>query len=807
MSVDWTFIFCHYFLHFFHEIYIFMQQTLLQKMGTLLKSSKRCRFCGEEVEDGLDLYSELFLTSKQLDDDEDVATTVTILICDAAFKYLKLKLDPESPFPKYCCPECKMGLQAVIDFSDKLELGQVNMAKILITEGIGVEVKKRGRPRKGFEKVKKEESKTSKEDSSIGKRKIKVPKKFEETVHELKNNIDDTKHKVDIEEKNADLEEYRLNIDEGDGNEEFTVSIDMSNLSDTKTNPGSNPVLDEINSILTQFDKKERADVSDATLNVHYCEVCDHSFPSQECLNIHVTTSHGQIMYKCDLNSCNALLKSREELRSHQLSFGHKDFIILEIGSPKDSLKSSLETLKDEIVSMDNIIEKISDKFRCSECEIDLHSQQKFNIHMAEIHGTTGAKVYPCTEQGCSRTFTAPSSLTYHKFSSHNKSVYFCTEPGCNKSFKMKNLLTRHLKTHSSERTFACEQCDKSFKTRSNLYSHTIVHQQEPKFFCDECGQQFKHRTSLTSHMRWHQGEKPFKCPFCPKTFNQNGNLQEHVRIHTGEKPFKCELCPRAFTTSSQHRLHVKRHMGVKQFKCEFCGKAFLNKDTFKTHLRRHKGEKPYGCKFCKKSFAESWALTKHLRFHTGQQPYLCKECGKRFSDSSNLAKHKKIHDGYLSSKSKQTVWNIVKDAGEGVEEPDVDVIEGNSEVQQVIYIAYENGEQKAIEGVIKDGQIDIAALAAQGISVETEADISEDIITQEVVPGPLEKMEQMEYKEHLEPHTVKLVQHQQGVEQNNQTIDLTMKDGHQIRLVAPLNIDPLTFATEYIKDLQQIPN
>merc|ERR1712243_113009 len=104
--------------------------------------------------------------------------------------------------------------------------------------------------------------------------------------------------------------------------------------------------------------------------------------------------------------------------------------------------------------------------------------------------------------------------------------------------------------------------------------------------------------------------------------------------------------------------------------------------------------------------------------------------------------------------------------------------------------MGYENGEQKAIEGVIKDGQIDIAALAAQGISVETEADISEDIITQEVVPGPLEKMEQMEYKEHIEPHTVKLVQHQQGVE-NNQTIDLTMKDGHQIRLVAPLNIDP----------------
>lgn len=777
-------------------------------MGTLLRNSRRCRFCGEEIAGVLNLYSEESLISRQSSKDLNLES-VSILLSEASYKYLKLKLDPESPFPKYVCSECKEGLQAVINFSDKLEFGQLTMAKILITEGVGSEVKKRGRPKKGFEKIKKMESlsNTLKEDTNIGKRKIKLPKKFDETVHDLKNEISDPKQKIDIEEKNADLEEYKLNIDEGDGNEEFTVSIDMSNLRDAKVNSGPNPVLDEINSILTQFDKKEKSQVSSGTLTVFYCEVCDHSFPSQECVDIHVSTSHGQIMYKCDLNSCNALLKSRDDLRKHQANLGHEDFIILEIGSPKDSLKSSLETLKDEIVSMDNIIEKISDKFRCNECEVDLKSQQKFNIHMAEIHGTSGAKVYPCTELGCTKIFTAPSSLTYHKFSSHNKSLYLCTEPGCNKSFKIKNLLTRHLKTHSSERTFVCEQCDKSFKTRSNLYSHTVVHQQEPKFFCDECGQQFKHRTSLTSHMRWHQGEKPFKCPFCPKSFNQNGNLQEHVRIHTGEKPFKCELCPRAFTTSSQHRLHVKRHMGVKQFKCEFCGKAFLNKDTFKTHLRRHKGEKPYGCKFCKKSFAESWALTKHLRFHTGQQPYLCKECGKRFSDSSNLAKHKKIHEGFNCDKNKQTVWNIVKDAGEGVDEPDV--IDGNSEVQQVIYIAYENGEQKAIEGAIKDGQIDIAALAAQGISVETtsEGDIAGDIISQEVVSGPLEKMEQMEYKEQLEPHAVKLVQHQLGSEQSNQTIDLTMKDGQQIRLVAPLNIDPLTFATEYIKDLQHLPS
>ena len=44
-----------------------------------------------------------------------------------------------------------------------------------------------------------------------------------------------------------------------------------------------------------------------------------------------------------------------------------------------------------------------------------------------------------------------------------------------------------------------------------------------------------------------------------------------------------------------------------------------------------------------------------------------------------------------------------------------------------------------------------------------------------------------------------------QQQETEGHTIDLTTRDGQQIRLVAPLNIDPLAFATEYLKDLQQM--
>jgi len=683
-------------------------------MGTLgsLQGAAVCRLCGEDTAEGVDVYG------------AEVGEQAMALAA-AALQFLRLRLSPASPLPRVACPPCSAALAAAVDLAARVARGQARLAALLGEQGR----RGRGRPRRA------EGGQVSllqplPEGSMVGRRKTRLPKKFAETVHNLRPEVEDDKESKEVE----------LNVEKSNLEGDFTVTIDLST-----TKNSQNPVIDEINNILNQFDQKGKE--GEVCFELFACEICEKTFVNQKQVDEHISASHGEIMYKCEVASCSALIRSKGELGEHQGTSGHTEFIILEVGGgpaeegsgPAEEGGGPADVVGGQDIGSDG--------------------------GPREPPAPDAApRVFSCTESGCARQFGAASSLTYHRLAAHRRQAHPCIHPGCEKTFRVRNLLTRHLKTHASERSYVCDKCDKTFKTQSNLSSHRTVHVEESKFFCDECGQQFKHRTSLVSHMRWHKGSKPFKCPYCIKSFNQNGNLQEHTRIHTGEKPFKCHLCPRQFTTSSQHKLHVKRHLGVKQFKCDFCSKSFLNNDTYKTHLRRHKGEKPYGCKLCKKTFAESWALTKHMRFHSGVQPYLCKECGKKFSDSSNLAKHKKIHDEGSGGTAK-AVWEMVRSGTEQLVEED------KEEVQQVIYIAYEDGEEKAIEGALKGGKLDLAALAAQGLRVEEVAG----------------KVEEVPPKQEV-----------------GQTIELTTRAGREVRLVAPGNIDPLAFAAEYLKDMPE---
>ena len=672
-------------------------------MGTLLRGSSVCRFCAEESDQRFCLYTQT-LSSPDPGSGSEIASAVSdVSYSDVASKYLGFKLDENSPFPQFSCSNCTAMLQKLLEFFHRLEVGQAKLTELLIAEG-SLEMKKRGRPKKGCEKNVKLETQVIK-DLKSKRRRVKIPKRYEDSSVPGENVLRDMPLKIDETEV-----EQNLSVIE---NSETPTSGDQTAGECMKTD-GS---------------------------GIFTCEACDKVFSVSEELDQHFRECHGgDIVYRCDIRTCNTILRSKEELKDHQTALGHEDFIILEFGSDEHHSNTNAKV-----------------KLKGEQSSQSLNSLPELNTHEMDCR-LSEPKVFNCDEAHCDRSFSSAAGLAYHRNSAHSQGQFDCSKPGCGKSFKLKNLLRRHEKTHSTARSYNCDKCNKSFKTNSNLKSHLTVHDADSKFFCDECGQQFKHRTSLAAHIRWHQGEKSFKCPYCTKSFSQKGNLQEHIRIHTGDRPFTCDLCPRTFTTSSQHRLHVKRHTGVKQFKCDICAKSFLNKDTLKTHLRRHKGEKPFACQICKKAFAEAWALTKHMRFHSGETPYLCKECGKKFADSSNLAKHRKTHEQSGVKSKQQTVWSIVKDAGEEMR----DIAEAEAaaesvateEVEQVIYITYENSEAKEAGGV--------------------------------------------RFVEITEAEQVQVAE-----AENGQTINLMTKDGTQYRIVAPFNDETLNLATEYIKEIQ----
>ena len=483
--------------------------------------------------------------------------------------------------------------------------------------------------------------------------------------------------------------------------------------------------------------------------------------------------------------------------------------LIFHLGNDKDDKADQAQQPLD-VIAPDSMISSKRlhgrQRNKCDICQKTFKLQGRLAHHRSTAH--RGA-YFQCTNDNCGKQYkTRESIYLHHKMASHSSmhlvepgklpsddkdtdalTSYTC--PDCARSFKSKSLLQRHLSVvHSEARPFSCEHCPLSFKSATNLRAHQITHTGERKYSCEICGKLFGYKTSLIQHIKLHEGQKSFACPHCHKKFTQKGNLEEHIRIHTGEKPFACTVCDRKFTTSSQWKMHEKRHKGEKPWQCPECPKAFLHKESFKAHTRRHKGEKPFGCDFCSKAFTEVWALKKHQRLHTGEKPYKCSDCGKAFSDCSNLNKHSKTHvrAGDEITAKDGTVWNIINQSGQGSGENNEDQVATNQshDVQQIIYIAYDNDESN-VDSKLPEASVHIIS--------QTETTSNEDTaIFNNRTAAPPPTTEESTF------HVIS--QDGETLDTNAQYIDLSIKDGQQVRLKVPLDADPMVYAKEYLQSL-----
>ncbi|XP_071520500.1 uncharacterized protein [Panulirus ornatus] len=520
------------------------------------------------------------------------------------------------------------------------------------------------------------------------------------------------------------------------------------------------------------------------------CDICGKGFLHKGRYLLH-TRLHKHVIYQCD--TCKDRFSTREDINIHQQATKHSGLGIIEIEKEGEQVEFKCphcpsrtfvtqEGYNNHVASM----HEGAKPHACATCGKRFAYQHSLRNHYALHQPPREEREYPCPI--CGKLFTHPSSLIYHRDSTHNNGRMFVCHI-CNAAFKHKQLLQRHYSVHSDDRPYPCEVCNTAFKTRGNLYNHMNIHTGQKKFTCEICGKQFNHLTSLTLHVRSHTGEKPFKCTYCGKRFTQNGNLQEHIRIHTGEKPFCCETCGKKFTTSSQYKLHMRRHTGERPFTCSYCSKPFLNREAWRTHERKHSGEKPYVCEVCTKGFTELYTLRKHLRMHTGEKPYTCHVCGKAFSDASNLHKHRRCHreDG---------AWLL----------PEATTIETTDGDRRIIYILSEKDESDAAT---------LTALQAvdSEISENSHLENIADGATQMIQLNPdNQTLQGFTLASYNQPSTATTVMLQEGANQetdrqiqsdnvpnvstlgNGSTLEITLKDGQPLSLVIPEGEDPTLY-------------
>ncbi|XP_055524181.1 zinc finger protein 420-like [Wyeomyia smithii] len=268
--------------------------------------------------------------------------------------------------------------------------------------------------------------------------------------------------------------------------------------------------------------------------------------------------------------------------------------------------------------------------YDCKICGIQL----KANNIKRHLRTHSSKKSFDCDE--CEGKFTRRSSLIRHKLTHSDDGSFGCEI--CKKRFKEKVVLTQHLKKH--ERNYKCDVCGRGFLYPYLVKLHARLHSDDPvvrKFKCEICKKEYITRSHLNFHVKKHQ--KSFACDECPKTFVYFKSLCEHKAVHSNKQANKCKICGKCYP-KSYLKAHMRVHAGNQRYKCEVCGKILSSTNGLEIHMKVHRGEQPYKCEICDLSCSGKFSLKTHLRTHTNEDPFGCDVCGKRFAAKGNLKYH-----------------------------------------------------------------------------------------------------------------------------------------------------------------------
>jgi hypothetical protein len=202
------------------------------------------------------------------------------------------------------------------------------------------------------------------------------------------------------------------------------------------------------------------------------CTVCPEEFSSIRDRNDHLGTTHGQKVYRCAAEGCNAVFLMSSHFVTHERHM-HK-------------------TLKCRV-------RKCPDKFR---------SEEELADHIITSHSAT---TYKCPTAGCGKVFVSPRGLKKHKRKIHNQESLDCKY--CHDKFQSSEDLTDHIATfHPASEEFRCtvDNCNEMFATKNVLTTHERKIHSKGLLNCRKgCSATFVHGNTRLEHEREQHPEIP----------------------------------------------------------------------------------------------------------------------------------------------------------------------------------------------------------------------------------------------------------------------------------------------------------